>query len=334
MSEFKSTMVLLDLIDEDPNQPRTSEAEDSDEPSLEELSESIKSLGVLQPILVVPQENGRYKLVAGHRRTKASKMAGLTEIPAVIREEENPSITLSAQIVENLQRKNLSTADMCSAILKLKNNFNLSINDIASMIGRHRSWVNKIVLVAEETGFTRLAVSEGLFSNLEAAYRFRTLSAPEQENLYKEAKKNGVQLTHTAVTASKKSEFFEDTGGYSGGGSYDPNKYSEPKSSYVHVQEPAPKPEGESEGKGEGSEPVQSKSPEPKPFFPASAVSVKPDPKDFETGQYNRPVVYRDFGTTWVIRISENTLRDLVEKRGRTVKTDEDLAEGVASLFD
>lgn len=316
------TTLQLDLIDEDPDQPRTTETEDSDEPSLQELADSIKSMGVLQPILVVQQDNGRYKLVAGHRRTRAAKLAGLSEIPAVIRDTDDPGNTLAAQIVENVQRQKLSPADLCNALLRLKKDFNLSIDEIAKRIGRHRSWVNKIILVAEDTGYVRLAVSEGIFVNMEAAYRFRGLSLEDQETLYKEAKKSGVQLTHTAVVDRKKQEFFipPDQGGYEGAGVYDPKKYAEPKSTFVAVQE-----EKRQAGQQEPEHEERS--------FQASAVAIKPDPKDFETGMYDKPVVYRDFGTTWVIRVSESALRELVEKRGVHVKTEEDLINGVSSIF-
>jgi ParB family chromosome partitioning protein len=105
--------ILLADIDENPNQPRT--VFDADE--LESMAESIKAHGVVQPIVVRPPVNGRYRLVLGARRFRASKLAGVADIPAVIR-AAGPG-DLAAQIIENQQRANLSNSDLAAAIARL-----------------------------------------------------------------------------------------------------------------------------------------------------------------------------------------------------------------------
>ncbi len=105
--------VLLADIDEDPKQPRTI----FDDDELESMAESIKAHGVVQPIVVQPPVNGRYTLVFGARRLRASKLAGVADIPAVVRA---PSVgDFAAQLIENQQRADLSNRDLAAAIARL-----------------------------------------------------------------------------------------------------------------------------------------------------------------------------------------------------------------------
>jgi ParB family chromosome partitioning protein len=100
MTDFKT--ILLDDIHPDPNQPRKY----YDALAMEELTQSVKEKGVLQPVLIRPNGNG-YILVCGERRYRASKEAGLTDIPAVIRQLTDDE-ALELQIIENLQRKDVN----------------------------------------------------------------------------------------------------------------------------------------------------------------------------------------------------------------------------------
>ena len=106
-------LINIDLIDEDPNQPRQS----FDQGELEKLAASIRLIGVIQPIGVHPPVNGRNLLVFGARRLRAAKLAALTEIPAVIRNKEADDHI--AQVIENQQRSNLSNAELAPVIAKL-----------------------------------------------------------------------------------------------------------------------------------------------------------------------------------------------------------------------
>jgi len=105
--------IKIDLIDEDPDQPRQS----FDQDELESLAASIRLKGVIQPIVVRPPVNGRNLLAFGARRLRAAKLAALTEIPAVIRNKEADDFI--AQVIENQQRSNLSNADLAAVIAKL-----------------------------------------------------------------------------------------------------------------------------------------------------------------------------------------------------------------------
>jgi len=134
--------IQLDLIDPDPNQPRTT----FDEEKLQELALSIKAYGVLNPILVRPAKaKGRYNLIAGERRFRASKIAGKETVPALIDQEsvENTERTLAVQLVENLQRAELTTLERAHAIGTLRDTYNLSIRDIADKLSMSKSAVQR-----------------------------------------------------------------------------------------------------------------------------------------------------------------------------------------------
>jgi ParB family chromosome partitioning protein len=110
--------IRLADIDEDPNQPRKT----FDQGELESMAESIREHGVVQPIVVRPAVNGRYMLTFGARRFRASKLAGVADIPAVIRAVEAGDF--ATQVIENQQRANLSNSDLSAAIAKLAANGN------------------------------------------------------------------------------------------------------------------------------------------------------------------------------------------------------------------
>ncbi len=122
-------------IDPNPHQPRAS----FDEEHLRELAESIRRHGVLQPI-VVRRAGDRYELVLGERRLRAGKLAGLTAIPAIVREVDDAE-SLKQALMENLQREDLNAIEEARGYELLRSEFSLSAKDIADMIGKDRSTV-------------------------------------------------------------------------------------------------------------------------------------------------------------------------------------------------
>ena len=116
-------MISIDLIDEDPNQPRTI----FNDESLNELAETIRERGVKSPISVHPIENGRYMINHGARRYRASKLAGKTTIPAFIDDDYN----LIDQVVENIQRDELTVREIVDVIAMLYNKKRMKKKDIA-----------------------------------------------------------------------------------------------------------------------------------------------------------------------------------------------------------
>ena len=132
----------IDLIAPDMEQPR----KDFSVEALNALADSIREHGVLQPIVVV-REGEKYKIVAGERRYRASKLAGLLKIPAIIRTLDAQN-RLELSIIENAQREDLNAIEMATAYAKLKNQFNLSPAEIAKRVGKSESSV--ILLRSEE----------------------------------------------------------------------------------------------------------------------------------------------------------------------------------------
>lgn len=116
-------------ISPDPEQPRRH----FDKEKLEELASSIKIHGVLQPIVVV-RKNSKFLIVAGERRYRASKLAGLERVPAVIRELSDQN-RLELSLIENIQRDNLNVLEMAEAYLKLREQFNLTAKEIGERVG-------------------------------------------------------------------------------------------------------------------------------------------------------------------------------------------------------
>ena len=128
------------LVDPNPNQPRT----DFDQAALESLAASIDSVGLLQPI-VVRSAGDRYVLVAGERRLRASKQAGLATIPAVIRSETDEGTNLTEALVENLQREDLSPLEEAAAFNALVEEYGMTHEQVAERVGRSRSAVTNTV---------------------------------------------------------------------------------------------------------------------------------------------------------------------------------------------
>ncbi|HKV10517.1 MAG TPA: ParB/RepB/Spo0J family partition protein [Thermoanaerobaculia bacterium] len=118
-------------------QPRTS----FNESAIEELAESIRAQGVVQPLVVTPEGEGTYAIIAGERRFRAARRAGLEEVPVVIREVANDRELLELALVENLQRSDLNAVEEAEAYLALQEKFGLSQEEIATRVGKGRPTV-------------------------------------------------------------------------------------------------------------------------------------------------------------------------------------------------
>ncbi|MEZ7820925.1 MAG: ParB/RepB/Spo0J family partition protein [Patescibacteria group bacterium] len=146
-SQLGDKILKIKIIDIllNPRQPRRTFSEDS----IKSLSESIKQYGVLQPLVVIKNGDSSYELIAGERRLRASRMAGLTEVPAILKENDyDDQKKLEVALIENIQRENLNDVDEAEAYKELMNEFGLSQDDVALKVGISRSAVaNKIRLL-------------------------------------------------------------------------------------------------------------------------------------------------------------------------------------------
>lgn len=132
--------VDIDLIDPNPEQPRTSFPEEK----LEELAASIKANGLVQPILLRRLENGRYQIIAGERRWRATQRAGLLRINAVIKEVEDEKL-LELALIENIQRQELSPIEEARSYQKLIETLAITQEEVAKRVGKDRSSITNFL---------------------------------------------------------------------------------------------------------------------------------------------------------------------------------------------
>ena len=129
--------VPIEQIEANPNQPR----KDFDEESLSELASSIKIHNIIQPLTVSPLSNGKYKLIAGERRLRASKLAGLKDVPVYIRQGSDSNV-LELALLENLQRENLNAIEIALSYKRLMDDLDYTQEQVAERMGKERATVS------------------------------------------------------------------------------------------------------------------------------------------------------------------------------------------------
>jgi len=194
-SDFHNNAVFFietEKVHPNPFQPRR----EFDQARLQDLSESIKMYGVLQPLVVtrkeVLKEDGglttEYELIAGERRLRASKLAGLREVPALIRSKEDDDKTkLELAIIENLQREDLNPVDRAVAFHQLAEKFKFKHSEIAKKVGKSREYVSNSIRLLALPDEVKQAISERKISEGHARPLLMLSDRPqEQEVLFKE----------------------------------------------------------------------------------------------------------------------------------------------------
>ncbi len=195
--------LLINEIEPNPNQPRR----EFDEAALNELAESIKQFGVLQPLLVMPK-NGKHQIIAGERRWRASKIAGLKRVPVTVRTAQELE-QLEMAMVENIQRVDLSPLEQAATIKRLHEIFNITYEDIAKRLNKAESTVNNIVRLLNLPPSAQDALRDNLISEGHARAILALKKYPEyQEKLLLLIQKNGwsVRQAEQFVVATKSSD--------------------------------------------------------------------------------------------------------------------------------
>ncbi|MGH2574229.1 MAG: ParB/RepB/Spo0J family partition protein, partial [Ignavibacteria bacterium] len=136
-TEQKTLFVDVDKISTNPFQPR----EEFDEPTLKELADSIKQKGVIQAITIRKLENGNYELIAGERRLRASRLAGLKQIPAYVLDVTSKEDLLEISLIENIQRKDLNAMEVAHGYRRLIEECALTQEEVADKVSKSRSVV-------------------------------------------------------------------------------------------------------------------------------------------------------------------------------------------------
>lgn len=184
--------VEVNRIVPNPYQPRRH----FDEQKLKDLASSIRQYGVLQPLVVtqkeVEKESGgigvEYELIAGERRLRASKLAGLSQVPVIIRDEqENEQMKLEIAIIENLQREDINAIERAQAFKQLADQFKLSHGDIAKKVGRSREYVSNTIRILQLPQEMQDALGEGLITEGHTRPLLMLSDRPEEQQvLFKE----------------------------------------------------------------------------------------------------------------------------------------------------
>jgi len=162
----------LDVISRGKYQPRR----DMDPAALEELANSIKAQGVMQPVVVRPIGEGRYELIAGERRWRASAQAGLTKIPALVREVPDET-AIALALIENIQREDLNPIEEALALQRLQQEFELTQQQVAEAVGKSRAAVANLMRLISLPEEVKTLLSHG---DLEMGHARALLGLPEE----------------------------------------------------------------------------------------------------------------------------------------------------------
>jgi len=183
-ADRSSALAEVPVTSVDPNthQPRTH----FDEELLGALAASIRELGVLQPILVRPAEGGRYELIAGERRWRAAKRAGLQTIPALIRAVPDRA-SLEQALVENLHRQDLNPLEEAAAFQQLIEDFGLTHDEVANRVGKSRAAVTNTLRLFQLPASVQRLVLDGVLSAGHARALLGTPDRAFQESLARRA---------------------------------------------------------------------------------------------------------------------------------------------------
>ncbi|HNX21093.1 MAG TPA: ParB/RepB/Spo0J family partition protein [Bacteroidales bacterium] len=149
------TLIKIDSIEINPHQPRV----DFDQKSLEDLAISIRTYGLIQPITVRPITHGKYQLISGERRFRASKMAGLTEIPAYVRTADD-LLSLQMALVENVQRENLNAIEIAVSYQRLLEECELSHEELSNKVGKDRTTITNYLRLLKLSRDAQIAVRD------------------------------------------------------------------------------------------------------------------------------------------------------------------------------
>lgn len=163
----------VELIQRGKYQPRT----DMHEEALQELAESIKVQGVMQPIVVRPVPGDRYEIIAGERRWRATQLAGLDTIPAVIRLVGDES-AIAMSLIENIQRENLNPIEEAMALKRLQEEFELTQQEVAEAVGKSRTTVTNLLRLMSLSHDVRLMLERG---DLEMGHARALLGLPPEK---------------------------------------------------------------------------------------------------------------------------------------------------------
>lgn len=194
----KLRSIAIDLLKRGQYQPRTR----MDKGALEELSQSIRARGMVQPILVRPMGDTRYEIIAGERRWRAAQLAGLDEVPVMIRDIPDEAALVTA-LIENIQREDLSPIEEAAGIKRLLDEFGLTHEQAASGVGRSRSAVTNLLRLLTLGPKARELLENGQLE-MGHARALLTLSKGDQDTLAIEISAKGLSVRQAEALVRRK----------------------------------------------------------------------------------------------------------------------------------
>ena len=196
-SESSVYQIEVSKIKPNPHQPR----KDFDEESLNELAASIRELGVIQPLIVSKVETEtdlgtqvEYQLIAGERRLKASKIAGLERVPAIVRRIIDEKDKLEIAIVENVQRSDLNPIESARSYAKLQEEFGLTQREVAARVGKSRETISNILRLLNLPSYIQDAISAKKISDSQGRLLLAVSDSQQQQNLFNEITRNNLSV--------------------------------------------------------------------------------------------------------------------------------------------
>ena len=202
--EVNNLYLPISQVESCSSQPR----KQFDPETMAELAESIREHGIIQPLTVRKLQSGYYQIIAGERRWRAARMAGLSEVPAIVIEADDRT-AMELAMVENLQREDLNPIEEAEGYHQLMENYNMTQEEAASRVGKSRSAVANILRLLKLTPCVRAMVEDGRLSGAHAR-TLLPLPADVQEAAAETVLKNGLSVRQTELLVKKLTQEKQD----------------------------------------------------------------------------------------------------------------------------
>lgn len=193
-----NSFIKLDSIEVNPYQPRTH----FDEQALQDLAQSIRTYGLIQPVTVRPIENGKYQLISGERRFRAAKLAGLTEIPAFVRTVDDVQ-SVQMALVENIQRSDLNAIEVALCYQLLIDECHLKQEELSDKLGKDRSTISNYLRLLKLASETQIAVRDKKISMGHARALVVVEDEELQNKIVREIIRDGLSVRQTETLVKK-----------------------------------------------------------------------------------------------------------------------------------
>ena len=200
-SRFNESLLSVDKLVPNPGQPR----KNFDETELQELADSIKTFGIIQPIIAANAGDGTYIIIAGERRTRAARIAGLTEVPVIIRDYTDQK-RLEVSLIENIQRTDLNPIEEAAAYKNLMDFSGISQDELAARMGKNRSTVANALRLLKLPVEMQKSVEDGKVSSGHARALLSVADTKARDKLYREILNNDVSVREAEKKASALNE--------------------------------------------------------------------------------------------------------------------------------